>query len=65
MLVPVLTVGVGRRRVLLGLLVLPVGVVVRRLQVVVCRRVVVRRRHQVMLGGRMLVLFGHGASSSE
>jgi hypothetical protein len=63
MFVAVLTVRVGRGRVLLGLLVLPVGVVVRRLQVVVGRRMVVGRGHRVMLDGRMLVLFWHGASS--
>jgi hypothetical protein len=63
MLVPALTVRVGRGRVLLGLLVLPVGVMVRRLQVVMGRRMVVRRRHRVMLDGRMLGLFGHDASS--
>jgi hypothetical protein len=45
--------------VFLGLLVLSVGMMVRRLQVVMCRRMVVRRRHRVMLGSRMLVLFGH------
>jgi hypothetical protein len=63
MSVAVLAVRVGRRRVLLGLLVLPVGVMVRRLQVVMGRRVVVRRRRHVMLDGRMLVLLWHGASS--
>jgi hypothetical protein len=63
MLVAVLTVRVGRGRVLLGLLVLPVGMVVRRLEVVMGGRMVVRRRHRVMLDGRMLVLFWHGASS--
>jgi hypothetical protein len=46
--------------VFLGLLVLPVGVMVRRLQVVMCRRVVVRRRNRVVLDGRMLGLFWHG-----
>jgi hypothetical protein len=55
----------GRCRVLLGLLVLPVGVMVRRLQVVMCRRVVVGRRHHVMLDGRMLVLLSHDASSRK
>jgi hypothetical protein len=49
--------------VLLGFLVLPVGVMVRRLQVVMGRRMVVGRRHRVMLDGRMLVLFCHDASS--
>jgi hypothetical protein len=63
MLVPVLTVRVGGGRVFLGLLVLPVRVMVRRLQVVMCRRVVVGRRHRVMLDGRMLGLFCHDASS--
>jgi hypothetical protein len=63
MLVPVVTVRVGRRRVLLRLLVLPVGVMVRRLQVVMSRRMVVGRRHRVVLDGRMLVLLWHDASS--
>jgi hypothetical protein len=63
MLVPVLTVRVGGRRVFLGLLVLPVGVMVRRLQVVMCRRMVVGRRHRVVLDGRVLVLLCHGTSS--
>ena len=63
MFVAVLTVRVGRRRVLLGLLVLPVGVVMRRLEVVMGGRMVVGRRHRVMLDGRMLVLFCHVGSS--
>ena len=63
MFVAVLTVRVGRRRVLLRLLVLPVGVVMRRLEVVMGGRMVVRRRHRVMLDGRMLVLFCHVGSS--
>jgi hypothetical protein len=53
----------GRCRVFLGLLVLPVGVVVGRLQVVMRCRMVVGRRHGVVLDGRMLVMFCHGASS--
>ena len=40
MLVPVLAVRVGRGRVLLGLLVLPMGVMMGRLQVMVCGGVV-------------------------
>jgi hypothetical protein len=63
MLVAMLTVRVGRRRVLFGFLVLPVGVMVGRLQVVMSRGMVVSCRHRVMLDSRMLVLFWHGASS--
>jgi hypothetical protein len=62
-LVAVLTVRVRRRRVLPGLVVLPVGVMVCRLQVVMGRRVVVRRRRGVMLDGRVLLLLCQGASS--
>jgi hypothetical protein len=63
--VTVLAMRVGRGRVPLCLIVLPVGVVVRGLQVVMCRRMVVRRRRHVMLDGRMLMLLWHGASSWE
>jgi hypothetical protein len=49
--------------VLLGLLVLSVGVMVCRLQMVMGRRVMMGRGRHVMLGGWMLVLFCHGASS--
>jgi hypothetical protein len=54
----------GGCSVFLGLLVLPVGVVVRRLEVMMGRRVMVSRCHHVMFGRRMLVLFCHAASSS-
>jgi hypothetical protein len=42
---------------------LPVGMMVRRLQVVMCRGMMVRRRHHVMLDS--LVLLCHAASSKE
>jgi hypothetical protein len=61
--VAVLTVRVRRGRVLLGLLVLPVGVMMCRLQVVVCRGMMVCRRHHVMLDS--LVLLCHAVSSRE
>jgi hypothetical protein len=59
MLVAMLTMFVSRGRVLLGLLVLPVGVMVGRLHVMVCGRVVVRCCQHVVLDRGMLVLFGH------
>lgn len=59
MLVTVFTMLVGRRRVLLGLLVLPVGVVVGRLQVMMCRRLMVCRGLLVMLDSRVCVLLRH------
>jgi hypothetical protein len=63
MFMPMLTVVVSRGRVFLGLLVLPVGVMVCRLHVMVCGRVVVRGCQQVVLDRRMLVLFGHDVPS--
>jgi hypothetical protein len=54
---------VSRRRVFLGLLVLPMGVVVGGLEVVVGGRVVARRGLVVVLHGGVLVLLGHAASS--
>ena len=60
MLVAVLTVFVSRRRVLLGLLMLAMGVVVGRLQVMVRGRVMVCGGLHVILDGRVLALLGHG-----
>jgi hypothetical protein len=59
MLVAVLAVMVGRRRVPLGVLVLAVGMMVGRLQVMVGRRVMVQGGLVVMLDGRMYVLLWH------
>ena len=60
-LVRVGTVVLGRSRVRLRLLMLPFGVVVRRLVVMVGCGGVVRGRLEVVLGGGMLVLLGHDA----
>jgi hypothetical protein len=60
MLVAVLAMFVSRRRVLLGLLMLAMGVVVGRLQVMVRRRVMVCGGLHVMLDGRVFVLLCHG-----
>jgi hypothetical protein len=49
--------------VFLGLLVLPVQVVVRRPQVLVCHRVMMDGGLQVVLAGGVHVLSGHGAFS--
>jgi hypothetical protein len=59
MLVAVLTVVVSGRCMLLRLLVLPMRVMVSRLQVVVGGRVMVRGGLQVMLDGRVFVLLCH------
>ena len=64
MLSAVLTVGMGRGGMLFGLVVLPMRVMVRRLQMVVRSRVVVARSRQVMLDSRVLVLC-HAWSSCE
>jgi hypothetical protein len=58
--VALLTVVVSRRRVLLGLLVLPVGVMVGRLQVMVRGGVMVCGGLSVMLDRRVLGLLCHG-----
>jgi hypothetical protein len=55
-----LTMLMSRRRVLLGLLVLPVGVMVGRLQVMVCGGVVVCSGLPMMLNGRVFLLLCHG-----
>ena len=60
MLVAVLTVFVSRRGVLLGLLMLTVGVVVSRLQVMVRGRVMVCGGLHVMFDRRVFVLLCHG-----
>ena len=60
MSVAMLTVVVSRRRVLLGLLVLPVGVMVGRLQVMVRGGVMMCGRLPVMLDGRVFGLLCHG-----
>jgi hypothetical protein len=60
MLVAMLTMGVSRRRVLLGFLVLPVRVMVGRLQMMVCGRVMVCGGIMVMFDSRMFGLLCHG-----
>jgi hypothetical protein len=60
MLVPVLTVLVSCRRVLLGLLVLSVGVMVGRLMMMVCGCMMVRSGLVVMLDRCVLGLVWHG-----
>jgi hypothetical protein len=60
MLVAMLTMLVSRRRVLLGLLVLPVRMMVGRLLVVVCGDVMVCGGLPVMLDGRVFVRLCHG-----
>jgi hypothetical protein len=60
MFVPVLTMLVSRRRVLLALLVLAVGVMVGRLMMMVCGSVMVRSGLVVMLDGRVIGLVCHG-----
>jgi hypothetical protein len=59
MLVPMLTVLVSRRRVLLGLLVLPVGVMVGRLMMMVCGSMMVCSGLDVMVDGRVFRLVCH------
>jgi hypothetical protein len=59
MLVALFTVLVGRGGVLLGLVMLAVSVVVRRLQMVVGGGMVPRRRQMVVFHRRVLVMFGH------
>jgi hypothetical protein len=54
-----LTVLVGARRVLLGVLMLAVGVMVGGLMMVVSSRVVSRRRLMVMLHRRVFAVFRH------
>jgi hypothetical protein len=51
---------VSRRRMLLGFLVLPVRMMVGRLQMMVCGGVMVRGGVMVMLGGRVFGLLCHG-----
>jgi hypothetical protein len=60
MLVPVLTMLVSCRRVLLGLLVLSVGVMVGRLMMMVRGCMMVRSGLVVMLDRRVLGLVCHG-----
>jgi len=60
MLVAVLTMMVSRCRMLFGFLVLPVGMMVGRLQVMVCGRVMVRGGLMVMLDRRVFGLLCHG-----
>jgi hypothetical protein len=56
----VLTMLVSRRRMLLGLIVLPVGVMLSRLQVMVRSGVMVCGGLTVMLDGRVFRWFCHG-----
>jgi hypothetical protein len=58
--VAVLTVLVSRRRVLLGLFVLPMGVMMGRLQMMVCGSVMVGGGLPMVLDGRMFGLICHG-----
>jgi hypothetical protein len=58
--VPMLTVLVSCRRMLLGLLVLPVGVMVGRLMMMVCGSVMVRSGLVVVLDSRVFRLVCHG-----
>jgi hypothetical protein len=60
MLVPMLTVLVRCRRVLLGLLVLPMGVMMGRLMMMVCGSMMVCSGLDVMLYGRVFGLVCHG-----
>jgi hypothetical protein len=60
MLVAVLTMIVSRRRVLLGLVVLTVGMMVGRLQVMMSCRMVMCGGLHVMLDGRVFELLWHG-----
>jgi hypothetical protein len=60
MFVAMLTMLLSRRRVLLGVLVLPVRVVMGRLQVVMRGRVMMCCGLMVMLDGRMFGLLWHG-----
>jgi hypothetical protein len=60
-----LAVLVGRGGVLLGLLMLAVGMVMGRLEVVVGGRVVAGGRLVVMFHRRVLVVFGHDAFSEK
>jgi len=60
--VGLLAVFVGRRGVLLGLIMLADGMVVCRLVVMMGRGTVVRGGIMMMLGGGMLALFGHNRS---
>ena len=60
MLVPMLTMLVSRRRVLLGLLVLPVGMMVGRLMMMVCGSMMVCSSLLMMLDGRVFGLVCHG-----
>jgi hypothetical protein len=58
--VAVFAVLVSRVRVLLGLFMLPVGMMMGRLVVMVCGGVMVRSGLPMVLYGRMLGLLGHG-----
>jgi hypothetical protein len=60
MLVPLLTMLVSRRRVLLGLLVLPVGVMVGCLMMMVCCSMMACSSLVVMVDGRVFRLACHG-----
>jgi hypothetical protein len=57
--VTVLTMIVSRRRMLLGLVVLPMGMMMGRLQVMVCGRVMVCGGLTVMLDGRVFLRLCH------
>jgi hypothetical protein len=57
--VTVLTVMVSRRRMLLGLVVLPMRVMMGRLQVMVCGGVMVRGGLMMMLHGRVFLWLCH------
>jgi hypothetical protein len=59
----VFAVFVRRRRVLLGLLMLPVRMVVGSLEVVVGSRMMPPGRQEVVFNCRVLVLLGHAGSS--
>jgi hypothetical protein len=59
MLLAMLTMVVSRRRVLLRFLMLPVGMMVGRLQVMVCGRMMVSGSLMMMLNGWVLGLLCH------
>jgi hypothetical protein len=61
--VAVLTMFVSRRRMLFGLLMLPVRMVVGRLMVMMSGSVMMSGCHTVMLRGRVLGLFCHSFCS--